>query len=211
MTVEIMIFETIIITVNAKNQPHIAPFGVRYADDNMIISPYKPSITLDNILATKLATLNITDDVRVFAGALTAHIKNVALQPLGLSPQNIPAEAGYSYVKSNSHAGYRLSNTLSHTELQLIDVKDDAQRPQLTMQKMHTENHSPFMGFNRAQSAVIELCILVSRLAMLPKEKIMSEMAYLQIAIDKTAGERELEAWGWLTEKIEHFYAVNKA
>ena len=196
MTVEIMIFETIIITVNAKNQPHIAPFGVRYVSDNVIISPYKPSITLDNILATKTATLNISDDVRVFAGALT---------------NNEAGNIKYAPLQTNINAGYRLANTLSHTELQLIDVKDDAQRPQLTMQKMHTENHSPFMGFNRAQSAVIELCILVSRLAMLPKEKIMSEMAYLQIAIDKTAGERELEAWGWLTEKIEHFYAVNKA
>ena len=196
MTVEIMIFETIIITVNAKNQPHIAPFGVRYVSDNVIISPYKPSITLDNILATKTATLNISDDVRVFAGAFT---------------NNEAGNIKYAPLQTNINTGYRLANTLSHTELQLIDVKDDAQRPQLTMQKMHTENHSPFMGFNRAQSAVIELCILVSRLAMLPKEKIMSEMAYLQIAIDKTAGERELEAWGWLNEKIEHFYAFNKA
>ena len=33
------------------------------------------------------------------------HLLGEALQPQGLSPQNIPAEAGYSYVKANSHAG----------------------------------------------------------------------------------------------------------
>ncbi len=33
--------------------------------------------------------------------------KNDALQPQGLSPQNIPAEAGYSCVKPNTHAAFR--------------------------------------------------------------------------------------------------------
>jgi hypothetical protein len=27
-------------------------------------------------------------------------------------------------------------------------------------------------------------------------------MAYLQIAVDKTAGPREREAWGWLVGKV---------
>ena len=183
-----MIFETIIITQDAAKNPHIAPFGIKYDGDLVIISPYKPSVTLDNILSTKTATLNITDDVRVFAGALTGHIKNVALQ-------------------ANSHAGYRLANALSHSELQLIEVKDDAQRPQLMMQKIVSEDHAPFLGFNRAQAAVVELCILVSRLDRLPRDKVELELAYLQIAIDKTAGERELQAWRWLQHKIKHFYA----
>jgi hypothetical protein len=42
---------------------------------------------------------------------------------------------------------------------------------------------------------------------MLPAEKIDEEIRYLTIAISKTAGERELEAWGWLMEKIENFRA----
>jgi hypothetical protein len=32
-------------------------------------------------------------------------------------------------------------------------------------------------------------------------------MAYLQIAIDKTAGPEEAEAWSWLAEKVEKHYA----
>jgi hypothetical protein len=48
----------------------------------------------------------------------------------------------------------------------------------------------------------------VSRLHMLPIGKIDAELAYLQIAIDKTAGPRELEAWGWLTETIDNFKAA---
>jgi uncharacterized protein len=40
---------------------------------------------------------------------------------------------------------------------------------------------------------------------LLPKDKIMNELRYLRIAIDKTAGEREIEAWRWLTEKVDNF------
>jgi hypothetical protein len=88
-----------------------------------------------------------------------------------------------------------------------VEVRDDATRPQLLMKKVAEFNHKPFAGFNRAQAAVVELAVLVSRLHMLPREKIQAELAYLQIAIDKTAGEREKQAWSWLTEAIENFYA----
>lgn len=187
-----MIFETIITTVNVAQQPHITPFGVRFegAKENMrvIISPYKPSATLNNILATQFAVMNMTDDVRVFAGALTGRL-NWPLLPV------------------NNQLGYRLADCLAHTVLQLIEVREDDVRPQLVMQAILSENNQSFKGFNRAQAAVIELSILVSRLDMLPKEKVMAESAYLQIAIDKTAGERELEAWSWLLEKMHAFYA----
>jgi hypothetical protein len=49
---------------------------------------------------------------------------------------------------------------------------------------------------------VIEGAVLVSRLHMLAMDKIDAEMAYLQIAIDKTAGPEEHEAWGWLREAV---------
>jgi hypothetical protein len=58
------------------------------------------------------------------------------------------------------------------------------------------------MGFNRAQAAVVEAAILVSRLEMLPRDKIEQEISYLQIAVSKTAGAAEQEAWQWLMELI---------
>ncbi len=183
-----MIFETIIITLDANKKPHVTPFGVRFEGGHVIIAPYKPSTTLNNILATKFAVMNMTDDVRVFAGALTGRTE-------------------WSLLPVSNNAGYRLAGCLAHTVLELIEVRVDAERPQLLMKAIASENHQSFQGFNRAQAAVVELSILVSRLHRLPKEKVMTEMAYLKIAIDKTAGERELEAWGWLLEKIDNFYA----
>ena len=183
-----MIFETIISTLNADGKPHVTPFGVRYEYELVVISPYKPSTTLENILTTRYATMNLTDDVRIFAGAVTKH------QFLDLMP-------------TDQINGIRLSHTLAHKELKLVDIKEDDLRPQLYMEVVHQAQHQAFQGFNRAQAAVIELAVLASRLHLIPQEKVKSEMDYLKIAIDKTAGERELQAWGWLTDKVESFYA----
>ena len=59
-----------------------------------------------------------------------------------------------------------------------------------------------------ARAAVLELAILVSRLNMLPREKIDAEIAYLSIAIEKTAGPEEKEAWGWLMQKVNGHLAA---
>jgi hypothetical protein len=96
----------------------------------------------------------------------------------------------------------RLAESLAHAELELDELRDDAQRPLLLMKCVHRETHAPFAGFNRAQSAVVEGAILVSRLFMLPADKVDREMAYLQIAIDKTAGDNERTAWGWLVAAV---------
>ncbi len=183
-----MILETIITSVDVTGKPHVTPFGARYEDENVVISPFKPSCTLANVLATKCAVMNLTDDVRVFAGALTNR-------------------TCWSLLQAKKIKGFRLVDCLAHVELELLEVRDDATRPQLVMKKVYEENHRPFQGFNRAQAAVIELAVLVSRLHVLPCEKIQTEMQYLQIAIDKTAGEHEQQAWGWLVEKIDDFYA----
>jgi len=45
---------------------------------------------------------------------------------------------------------------------------------------------------------------------MLPQEKIDTEMAYLAIGVEKTAGPREMEAWGWLKARIEQFRVSGK-
>jgi hypothetical protein len=184
-----LIYETIVISTDVQGKPHIAPFGVRERDGLILIAPFKPSSTLDNLLQNRVATLNLTDDVRVFAGALTGH-RSWSLRP------------------AEKVQGYVLESALAYRELDLVKVIDDAVRPELYFRIVHETNQNPFRGFNRAQAAVIELSVLVSRLHMLPMEKIDAELAYLNIAIEKTAGEREREAWEWLVERIENYKAA---
>lgn len=184
-----MIVETIVTSIDENNTPHIAPFGVRERDGLVLISPFRPSATLDNLLLSRSAVINLTDDVRVFAGALTGR-------------RSWPVHAA---EKIN---GYVLDGALAHRELELVEVKQDDVRPELYFRVVHEANHSPFRGFNRAQAAVVELSILVSRLDRLPMEKIQAEIAYLTIAMEKTAGECEREAWNWLMEHIENHEAA---
>jgi uncharacterized protein len=204
-----VIFETVITTVSRDGVPHVAPMGVRYrniesfndnanAADNaiddasasasaatghVVLMPFKPSTTLDNIETTGHAVLNIVTDTRVFAGCVTGR-------------------KAWPVVPAERIAGVRLAVALSHVELRLAERRDDAQRPVLWLARVFEAVHAPFTGFNRAQSAVLEGAILVSRLHLLSPEKIETEMNYLQIAIDKTAGAAEREAWGWLCEAV---------
>jgi hypothetical protein len=178
-----MIRETIITTTAADGDTHIAPMGIRQEGEHLLLAPFRPSGTLDNLLRERIAVVNYTVDVRVFAGCLTGRWH----WPL------VPADK----VRCN-----RLRDALSHSELEVHHVEDDELRPRLLCKPVHEATHAPFRGFNRAQAAVIEAAVLVSRLHMLPLEKIEAEVDYLAIAIDKTAGAQEQEAWGWLMQAI---------
>ena len=183
-----MIYETVITTVNADGSAHIAPFGIRERDGLVIIAPFRPSNSLDNLLRTGRAVVNLTDDVRIYAGALTGRRE-------------------WPIRSAQVIEGHVLESALAHRELELAEIKEDPVRPELAFRVVHEVMHAPFRGFNRAQAAVLEAAVLVSRLHMLPPEKIASEVAYLSIAIEKTAGERERQAWNWLMERIENYNA----
>jgi hypothetical protein len=181
-----MIRECIVTTQSRAGVVHIAPLGLIEEGEQLVIAPFRPSLTLDNLRENPCAVANYTDDVLVFAGCLTGR-RDWPTRPAVTIP------------------GAVLDQTLAHTELRVTAVAEDERRPRFRCAVIHEENHRPFHGFNRAQAAVVEAAILVSRLHMLPPEKIEREIAYLQIAIDKTAGPRERQAWAWLMERIaEH-------
>lgn len=178
------IVETIVTTMSAAGEVHIAPLGLIEDGDHWIIAPFKPSRTLDNLNANPFAVASHTDDVRVFAGCLTGR-RDWPVKPA---------------VKGK---GVYLESALSHWELAVAGMKDDDQRPRFSMRTVHTVSHAPWAGFNRAQVSVLELAVLSTRLAMLPPGKLDSEIKYLEIAVTKTAGPRELEAWGWLMDRVD--------
>ena len=44
-----MIHEVIVTTISETQKVHIAPMGIRLVEEQIIISPFKPSQTLENI------------------------------------------------------------------------------------------------------------------------------------------------------------------
>ena len=181
-----MIIESIITSLGVDGAVHIAPMGVIWHDGHPVLAPFRPSTTLDNLRHSGSAVINHTDDVRIFAGCLTGR-RDWPLKP------------------AKRIDGRVLQAALAHQELRVERVEEDEQRPRFHCRVVHEAAHGAFQGFNRAQAAVIEAAILVSRLHMLPRDKVEREMTYLEIAVSKTAGPREQEAWGWLTERIAAF------
>jgi hypothetical protein len=179
--------ESIVTTMNADGTAHVAPLGVIEEGPLLVIAPFRPSTTLDNLRRHPFATVSYTTDVRVFAGCVTRRKRD------------------WPVVRAERVEGFRLEGALAHSELEVAEALEDELRPRFRCREVHEAIHAPFRGFNRAQAAVVEGAILVSRLHMLPPDKIHREVDYLRIAIDKTAGPAEREAWGWLMERIaEH-------
>src|SRR4051794_23221399 len=183
-----MIRECVVTTIDATGHVHIAPLGLIQDRDEWIIAPFRPSATLHNLQAVPFATANYVDDVRVIAGCLTGR-------------RNWPI------VDVPGHPVPRLDAALAHGELRVTRVEEDETRPRFHCSASKVATHAPFRGLNRAKAAVLEAAILVSRLSMLPRDKVDSEIAYLTIAIEKTAGPDEREAWDWLMEAVRQFYA----
>lgn len=178
-----MIREAIITTLSATDAAHITPLGFREERSFIILAPFVPSVTLENLRRHGAAVLNFTDDVRVFAGCLTGR----RTWPV------CPAE---------SIRVPRLADSLAHWELEVVELEDHDERPRFYCRVAHRAQHAAFTGFNRAQAAVVEGAILVSRLDWLSPTQVAEEMRYLQIAVDKTAGERERTAWSWLQAAV---------
>ena len=190
-----MIHEVIVTTINKDKKVHIAPMGVKILQSDskklVQISPFKPSQTLNNILETKIATVNFIDNVKVFSGIVTGEKKDWELEVF------------------DDECAPHLQNTNTHMNVKAIENHDDPVRPRIICEVINEQIHRPFLGFNRAQFSVIELAVLSTRLGRINDNKIKDEMKYLKIGIDKTAGKNEKEAWEWIEKKINIYFENN--
>jgi hypothetical protein len=96
------------------------------------------------------------------------------------------------------------------TSAAVVNLTDDVRvfalaavaNPQFEMAVVHHGMRREFIGFNRARHAVLEAAIYATRMHLLPRAFIESELARLQVIVDKTAGAHELEAMALLTEHV---------
>ena len=180
-----MIHECVVTTLIQNSKPHIAPLGLIEDGENWIIAPFRPSTTLTNLYSCNKVTASFTDNPLIFAKLVTGHC-DIPLLPLSSWPAP------------------RLADALAHAELEVIDIEEDELRPRFMCKVRRIETHQPFLGMNRARAAVLEAAILSTRLTRLSRKKIDQEITYLKIAIDKTAGPIEREAWELVLEKINN-------
>lgn len=177
------ILETIVATKNADGTYHVRPYGLHRDGADWLFLPFRPSPAIENVQRHPFLTVSAPSDVRVIAGFLTGR-------------------DDWPLVPADVVDGARLAHTAGHMELEAVAFEDDPVRPRFRCAVRHEAAHRPALGFNRAQSAVLEAAILSTRLDRLPPEKVAAEVDYLRTAVEKCAGPEELEAWGWIMEKI---------
>ena len=178
-----MIIETIVTTVAEDGTVNCAPMGVEWGEDALVLKPFLETVTYRNVLATGAAVVNLIDDVRVFAQASIAN------------PQ-------YPTVPAVAVRGAVLADCCSWREVELRSIDSTPPRSRIDVAVVHHGIRREFIGFNRARHAVLEAAIYATRLHLLPRAFVESELARLQVIVDKTAGAQEFEAMALLTEHV---------
>ena len=186
-----MIIESIVTTMDADGRVNCAPMGVEWGDDVIVLKPFLDTATYRNVVATRSAVVNLTDDVRVFARA-------------AISNPEYPRKPA---VKVQ---GVVLADACSWRELTVRSIDSTPPRSRIEMAVVHYGAAREFIGFNRARHAVLEAAIYATRLHLLPREHIDSEMARLQVIVDKTAGPAEQEAMALLVEHMRQAWSAGQ-
>jgi uncharacterized protein len=184
------ILETIVTTIAEDGVVNYAPMGVEWGDAAIVLKPFLDTTTYRNVAATGAAVVNLIDDVRLFARAAIGN------------PQ-------YPTVPAVTVRGLVLADCCSWRELTMRTIDSTPPRSRIDMDVVHSGMRREFLGFNRARHAVLEAAIYATRLHLLERPFIESELARLQVIVDKTAGAAELEAMALLTEYVaQHFSAA---
>ena len=174
-----MIVETIVTTRDLHGQVNVAPMGVEWEpaedDARIVLKPFLETATYRNVLATRTAVVNLIDDIRVFARAAISN------------PE-------YATVPASSIAGVVLTDCCAWRELEVSSIDSTPPRSRIETTVVHRGTNRDFIGFNRACHAVLEAAIYATRVHMLPRDFLDSELQRLQVIVDKTAGPREFEA-----------------
>ena len=180
-----MIIETIVTTLDTNGAVNIAPMGVEWTggDDAPVLKPFLETVTYRNLVATRVAVVNLVDDVRVFARAAISN-------------------PSYAVLPATVVRGVVLEVACSWRELEVRSIDTPPPRSRIETEIVHRGFRREFIGFNRARHAVLETAIYATRVHLLARDFLESELARLQVIVDKTAGPDEHEAMATLVDHI---------
>lgn len=189
-----MIIETIVTTLDTDGAVNVAPMGVEWTggDEALVLKPFLATSTYRNVVATRVAVVNLVDDVRVFARAAISN-------------------PSYAVLPASVVRGVILEVACSWRELHVRSIDSTPPRSRIETEIVHHGFRREFIGFNRARHAVLETAIYATRVHMLARDFLESELARLQVIVDKTAGPDEHEAMAMLSDYIRSAPAPEQA
>jgi uncharacterized protein len=105
----------------------------------------------------------------------------------------------------NEHGGWIIASACQWYCLRMQQWDVSQPRAEAAAEVIASGNTRPFWGWNRAKHAVLEATILATRLHLSGPEAIAEQLRYLAVAVEKTAGPRETEAWNVVKQYIQNW------
>ena len=181
-----MIIEGLLTTVRPDGSPHVAPMGPVVNDEltQWTLRPFQSSSTFQYLTAVPHAIFHVVDDVLPVVQAALGQTVD-----LGYSP--------------HPDGGWIIDSACHWYRLEVVQVDQSSARSEIQAAVKGQGALRPFWGWNRAKHAVLEATILATRLHLAGKAVIQDDLAKLAVAVEKTAGRREREAWELVLAYIE--------
>lgn len=185
-----MIVEGIVTSIDSTGSLNVAPMGPIIAGDfdNLLLRPFQPSTTFNNLSTTRCGVFHVVDQVEVIAKAAIGRLKT--------NPD---------VVRASVIDGYVLKDCCRWFEFTVDQVDASEARSRMPSTIVHRGERRPFFGFNRARHAVLEAAILATRLHLLSRAEVLSALIPMRSAVEKTGGPVELSAFEMLEEFIRGY------
>ena len=181
------IVEGVVTTLNEDGSTNISPMGpiVDHNFTRILFRPFQTSTTYKNLFLRRQGVFHVTDDVGLIAKAAVGQ-----LTPL---PRLVAAK---------EISGMALADACRRYEFEVESIDDSQQRSLITARTIAVERIRDFLGFNRAQAAVIEAAILATRIHLIPAEELSAELERLKSPVSKTGGKAELSAFEFVCDYV---------
>ena len=187
-----MILEGVVTTIDETGALHAAAMGplVDHADAaagrlaRLELRPFASSHTAAHLAARPEGVFHVTDDCLLLARLVTGTLAG--------PPPARPARAVRGWVLEEACRAW-----------EFVVERADRAAPRHRLEARVVAEHEgrSFLGFNRAAHAVVEGCILVTRLHLLGAAEVTRLLADLAGLVDKTGGPREREAFDLLVAR----------
>lgn len=180
-----MILEGLVTTLDRCDNLHVAAMGPQVDGPEVLqfeLRPFSTSQTFRNLKRRGEGVLHVIDDALLLARAAIG-------------------QAGHVKCRTATKVqGFILEDCCRYFEFLVASMDESQERVRIQAEVVSAGRLRDFFGWNRAKHAVVEAAILATRTSFLQAEHIASEMARLQVLVEKTGGPAELEAMMLLME-----------
>ena len=193
-----MIIEGILTTLGDDGAANVAAMGVlldpehRAADGRWLgfrLRPFPGSRTYRNLQRRPAGVFHLTDDVLLLARAALGDVADIPLKQV--APAGCPA----------------LADCVRAFAFVVESADWSSSRANLNCRIEHVESRRDWIGWNRAQHAVLELTISATRVSMIERAVIEAQIETLTPLIEKTAGPNEFAAWRFVNDYLRRAWS----